>query len=65
MAEQKVVGLTPNPTAPEDWVEMTHKDVEKPMRCSPRAVEHWKAKARGWSVVSQAKASRASTGSES
>lgn len=63
MADQKAVGITPNPPAPEDWVEMTHKDVEKPMRCSPRAVEHWKA--RGWSVASQAKASRASTGSES
>ncbi len=49
MAEQKVVGLTPNPPAPDDWVEMTHEGIERSMRCSPRAVPHWEV--RGWTLV--------------
>jgi hypothetical protein len=51
VAEQKVVGLTPNPPAPNDWVELTHKDIDKPMQCSPKAVAHWTHPKRGWVVA--------------
>lgn len=49
MAEQKVLGLTPNPPKPDDWVEMKHEGIDGTMRCHPRAVRHWEA--RKWTVV--------------
>lgn len=49
MAEQKVVGLTPNPPDPNTWVEIEHDGIESTTKVHPRALSHWEA--RGWRVV--------------
>lgn len=45
----EVQGLEPNPPAPAEWVELRAPGIDKPYRCAPSAVDHWKA--RGWEVV--------------
>jgi hypothetical protein len=49
VAEQKVVGLTPNPPAPDDWVEIEHDGIDGTTRVHPRTLPHWMA--RKWRVV--------------
>lgn len=63
MAEKKVDGLTPNPSYPPDWVEITHKDVEKNTWVAPQSLSHWEA--RGWSQVGGSKKSAPSADSNS